>query len=392
MSQGVSLHLTPLGVKLGVDMTKLTATKLRNLKPGSKVQKHSDGGGLYLRVTPAGGMSWKWKYRVHGKEQTKTFGKYPDISLAEARELHREAKAQFSKGGPKLAATFQEVGDRWFEMNRTRWVSSVIKRNRNRMDKDIYPVLGRYPIQEVTTQLTLSCLRKVESRGVGETVDRCKTIIGMIMRFGIGESLCENDPTVHLKDVMKPKPRVKHHPAPTDPDRVKEVYRIIRDSEGNRSSKGVCLMAFWTLQRSGEIRRMEWDNIKNDQWTNYITKTDTQLIVPLPKQAQLYVQGQQGWHDLWVFPGAAHNGQISENAPVNYLRQLGLEAKEINLHGIRATGRTLITEELEYADQYVEHQLSHMPRAVHGRAYDRAKYIRQRTEMMQTWADWLDEI
>ncbi|NOD78909.1 integrase arm-type DNA-binding domain-containing protein [Ruegeria sp. HKCCD4332] len=373
-------------------MNRLTATKLRSIKPTKKIQKLWDGGGLHLIVTPAGGMSWKWKYRLHGKEQLKTFGKYPDISLAQARELHREAQAQLASGVPsqRSVATFQEIGDRWHDMNSSRWVLSVTKRVRHRLEKDIYPVLGSYPIQDINTRLVLDCLRRIESRGVGETVKRCKSIISQVMRFGIGEGYCDQDPTVHLRGVLKPAPRTRHHPAPTDPERVREIYRILKESDGNKSIKGVCLMAFWTLQRSSELRRMEWDHIRDGQWSNYITKTETELIVPLPKQAQLYIQDLEGWHPRWVFPGTSHNGQISENAPVNYLRFLGLPATEINLHGVRATGRTLITEELEYADQFVEHQLSHMPRVVHGRAYDRAKYIRQRTEMMQNWADWLE--
>ena len=99
----------------------------------------------------------------------------------------------------------------------------------------------------------------------------------------------------------------------------------------------------------------------------------------------------RGWDETFVFPGRSRTGQISVVAPMNYLRKLGFDTKkDITLHGLRATGKTLLDQELEYPPHWIERQLGHVPKSVHGTAYDRAKYLRHRIGMMQAWADWLD--
>ncbi len=374
---------------------KLNAVKIRNLTtPG----KHADGGGLYLEITKTGSKLWRHQYRFNGKQQLLSLGKYPAVTLVQARELHTEQKAQLAQGlNPsdlrKRSAdnTFQAVADRWYEINQTKWVASVQKRTRFRLQKDILPVIGHYPVGDITPPIVLDCLRRIEARGVGETVRRCKTFIGMIMRFAIAEGYAERDPTADLRGVLKPQPKPLHRPAVATTQGVKSLLGNVVAGGGNRACRGVVLTAILTLQRNSEIRFMKWSDIQDGVWQNHITKTDVTLSVPLPTQLQEALEGLRGWDDTYVFAGNGKSGVISEAAPLNYMRQIGIDTKTQTLHGFRASGRTLLVEELEYPDNWVEHQLAHMPRAVHGRAYDRAKFLKQRTAMMQHYADWLYE-
>ncbi len=153
------------------------------------------------------------------------------MSLAQARELHAAQKEQLARGeNPSTIRkqqadnTFKAVADRWYEVNQSKWVASVQKRTRFRLQKDILPVLGHYPVGDITPPVVLDCLRRIEARGVGETVRRCKTFIGQIMRFGIAEGYVERDPTADLRGVLKPCAKPIHRPAVTSPQEAKELW------------------------------------------------------------------------------------------------------------------------------------------------------------------------
>ncbi len=150
------------------------------------------------------------------------------------------------------------------------------------------------------------------------------------------------------------------------------------------------LVGLLTLQRNSELRGLKWADIQDGVWQNHITKTELPLrCLRQHRHRRLSKTCADGTTPTCSL-ASSRDGTLSVVAPMNYLRGIGYDTKtEISLHGFRAMGRTLLVEELEYPEQWIEHQLAHMPRAVHGRAYDRAKYLKQRTAMMQHWADWL---
>ncbi len=159
------------------------------------------------------------------------------------------------------------------------------------------------------------------------------------------------------------------------------------------------MLAPLVFVRPGELRGLEWQHIDLDaaEWRYLVTKTDTQHIVPLSRQAvevlrNLYPLTGDG---RFAFPSArTHNGSrcISDMALLAALRRMGFDKSEMTVHGFRAIARTLLDEVLGFRLDFIEHQLAHAVRDPNGRAYNRTAHLEERRKMMQSWADYLDSL
>ncbi len=166
---------------------KLSDTKIKNLKPGPKLMKHADGGGLTLVVTPSGGKNWWFRYRFEGKEQTLSLGSYPVITLAEARERHLAAKRELEAGrNPTVVKQAQKTAAMTFEQAATDFLASrrehgyaeqAIDDIQGRLKKHIIPALGSRPLGEITAREILEALLKVRRLGIEETAKRCRQYV-----------------------------------------------------------------------------------------------------------------------------------------------------------------------------------------------------------------------
>lgn len=397
----------------------LTDAAIRSAKPEAKAKRMFDSGGLYLEIAPSGGKWWRWKYRFAGKEKRLAFGVYPEVPLAGrkdksghwvdgAREKRDRARKLLSEGiDPsqqrkehkndilgRAANSFEAVATEWFQKNKTSWVDSHGARNWRRLEKDVLPFIGKQAIADVKPHDLLNVLQRIEKRGVLETAHRVKTLCSQVWRYAVATGRVERDITVDLKGALPP-PRVKHHAAVTEPDKVGELLRQIEGYEGTPVVLGALRLAPLVFVRPGELRTARWEDIdfKTAEWRFTASKTKTPHIVPLAKQAIAILRELHPitGNSEFVFPSARSNRRpMSDNALVAAFRRMGIGSDEMTAHGFRATARTILDEVLGERVDLIEHQLAHNVRDSNGRAYNRTAHLPERAKMMQRWADYLE--
>lgn len=386
----------------------LTDTQTRQAKPGSKVLKLFDGGGLFLQVAKNGGKWWRLKYRFGGKEKLLSLGVYPDIGLKEARERREDAKKLLANGidpsehkkqqkedyTAKHVNTFETIAKEWFVKYQSKWTQGYAGRTLSRLENDIFPWLGSLPITGITPPELLKTLRRIEERGALETAHRLLGICGQIFRYAIATGTAERDITSDLRGALPPS-KGSHFASVTEPKRVGELLRMFDTYEGSLIVRSALQFGALVFVRPGELRHAKWSDIDMDkaEWRYLVTKTNTPHIVPLSKQALSILDNLKpltGASD-YVFPSARSNKRpMSDNAILAALRRMGIPKDEMSGHGFRAMARTILDEVLKVRPDYIEHQLAHAVRDPNGRAYNRTAYLPERKEMMQQWADYLD--
>jgi integrase len=389
---------------------KLTDAQIRRLKPEAKKRKYFDGDGLYLEVSPQGGRSWRVKYRFQGKEKLLTIGSYPEISLSEARGKCLEARRSLQNGidpcavkraarlATKVAENnrFEKVAQTWLS-KRKALSEGHIRTVELRLQNYIIPALGQLPLDEVSTVAVRELLEGLERRGVLETAKRVRVIVSQIFRYAIASGLAQNDPTQNLHGMLTPT-KPKSMPAITDDPQL--LGRVLRLMDAYKGTPTVC--AALKLQpilfcRPGEMRHMKWSEIDflSSQWSFVLSKTHQPHIVPLSRQAVKILRELQPFtaHSEYVFPGLRSRLRpMSENAVLGAMKALEITSEMTVGHGFRASARTILDEVLGFRPDIIEQQLGHTVKDPLGRAYNRTKHLEARREMMQRWADYLDEL
>lgn len=390
----------------------LTDVKVRNVKAKNKAYKLSDERGLYLLVTPQGSKCWRFKYRFGGKEKVLALGMYPDISLSEAREQHSEARKQLakeidpgilkqvSKRSDRLSIenSFEAIAREWFAKYSPGWAKSHSIKILSRLEKNVFPWVGKNAIAEIEPPQLLSILRRIEARGAIDTAHRIHQYCGKIFRYAIAIGKCERDPSADLRGAIPPA-RVKHRAAILEPNKLAELLKVIEGYEGYFITKCALQLAPLLFVRPGELRKAEWSEINLDaaEWSIPAEKMKMRQahLVPLPLQAmrvlkELYPLTGTG---KYLFPGARTKDRpMSDNTINAALRRLGYGSSELTAHGFRASARTILDEVLGFRPDVIEHQLAHAVKDPLGRAYNRTTHLQIRREMMQKWADYLDEL
>lgn len=389
----------------------LTDIKVRSLKARDRQYKVADGRGLFLVITTNGSKYWRFRYRFVDREKSLAIGVYPDISLAEARDKAHEARKmlandidpgaekQNKKRARKLAAanTFEAIAREWFQKNSAKWVDSHGGRVMNRLEKDVFPYVGKRPITELSAPEILSVLQRIENRGAIETAHRTHQNFGQIFRYAIATGYAQNDPCPHLRGALKPIQQ-RHHASIVEPKKIGELLRAINSYEGFFVTKCALRFAPLVFVRPGELRQAEWSEINLDtaEWRIPAAKMKMreQHIVPLANQAitilqELHMLTGRG---KYIFPSIRSSKRpMSENTVLGALRRLGYTTDEMTGHGFRSMASTLLNEQGWNRDA-IERQLAHGERNSIRAAYNYAEYLAERRKMMQHWADYLDEL
>ena len=393
----------------------LTETTIKNAKPKEKDYRLADEKGLFVLVTTAGGKLWRLKYRFGGKQKLLALGKYPEISLAEARERRDEARKQLAhdidpgearkeKRAALLAATvntFQAVSTEWFGQWAADKAESHSRTVKGRLENFVFPLIGTRPVAEINAPEVLEVLRRVESKGLIESAHRVKTVISQVMRYAIATGRrVERDPCPDLKEALKAR-RVTHMATLTKPSDVGALLLAIDGYQETPHASAITCAALklspLLFVRPGELQAARWADIDlaRQEWKYTVSKTKTEHLVPLARQAVEILASLSALtgDSEWVFPSLRHGRHIS-NATINKaLQTIGYDTKtEITGHGFRAMARTMLAEQLHYPPEVIEHQLAHRVPDTLGTAYNRTKYLEQRREMMQAWAEYLDKL
>jgi integrase len=365
---------------------------------------------LYLQVTPSGGRWWRFKYRIYGKSKLLSFGTYPEVSLSEARDKREEARKLIAKGidpgearkSQKAAGTanaensFEVIAREWHAKFAPSWAESHAKTILGRLEKEVFPWMGRRPIKEIEAPELLAVLRRIESRGALELAHRIKIICGQVFTYAIATGRAQRNPAPDLKGALPPTV-THHHAAIIDPKELAALLRALDGYQGSFIVRCALQMQALTFVRPGKLRHAEWAEIDVEAGIWEIPgekmKMKAPRIVPLSQQAVAVLEELKPLtgRGRYVFP--SHRSPLramSENAVLGALRRMGFSKDEVTGHGFRATARTILDEVLHERPDIIEAQLAHAVRDANGRAYNRTSFIDERRRMMQTWADYLD--
>ena len=247
-------------------------------KPQAKSVRLSDGRGMYLEISPAGGKWWRFKYRFAGKERRISLGVYPDVPLAAAREKREEARRQVAAGidpgeqrkAAKVALvestenTFEAIAREWFGMFSTRWVKGHADKIIRRLELNVFPWLGSRPIKAITAPELLAVLRRVESRGANETAHRALQVCGRVFRYAIATGRAERDPSRDLSGALAPI-QERHFASITEPLAVGELLRAIDAYKGAFVTRCALRLAPLVFVRPGELRAAQWAEFDFDK-------------------------------------------------------------------------------------------------------------------------------
>ncbi|WP_302580227.1 integrase arm-type DNA-binding domain-containing protein [uncultured Desulfovibrio sp.] len=391
---------------------KLADTFIRHVVANGKVQKHSDGGGLFLYVTPTGKKSWRLAYRFAGRQKLISLGPYPSVSLREAREKREDAKkllrehidpSQARRQAREAAAeaarnSFEDVAREWYVKYSTKWVPSYRKTVIRILEENLFPYVGKRPINAITSRELLTVLRRVEERDALTIAHKALRDTGRIFRYAVVTGRAEHDIAADLRGALAPAAN-GHHAAITDPAGVGELLRNIYAYEGNFFISRALRLAPLVFVRGNELIRAEWAevNLETAEWRIPAERMKMRQIhiVPLSHQALAIFQElhEKSGDGRFVFPGsrAGNDGPMYRGGPLRVLRQIGCATGEHTFHGFRSMASTLLNE-LGYNSDWIERQLAHCERNGVRAAYNYAEYLPERRRMVQEYADYLDNL
>lgn len=390
---------------------RLTDIKIKSAKPKDKPYKLAAGRGLHLLVKTDGSKHWQFRFRFDGKENTISIGRYPEVSLANAEKLATNALELLANGiNPsenKKAAKATKTGSlvNSFEVVAREWANSYFTnksvshhdRTMRRLENYIFPWLGSKPISEITAPQILEAVKRIENLNKLETAHRTLQATSQVFRHAVQTGRALRDPCVDLRGAL-PATVVKHMAAFTEPKQIAELLRAIDGFTGTLTVQTALRLSPLVFTRPSELRTAKWTDIdlEANEWRYRVSKTNTMHLVSLSKQAaKLFADMHPlSGHGEFVFQGGHDPKKPMSAAAINAaLKRMGYDTQQdITAHGFRAMARTILHERLNIDPYIIEHQLAHKVPDALGAAYNRTKFIEQRTAMMQAWADYLDEL
>lgn len=379
---------------------KLTDTKCKSAKRRERAYKIFDGNSLYLFVTPAGAKVWRLAYRLNGKQQTMSFGPYPEVTLAQARAKRDEARAALRDGAdpmaPRRAArpgiTFKEAAVAYWAGRGD--VSEGYRTNATKaLEKHAYPLIGARPVAGLTREDIMSVLSPMNAAQLYVYVRKVKLWTGMVMDWCVEQGHCQINPAALIRtDKAFGRAPVEHFAAVTLPEVGPLLQRLALEHE--LQSVLACRLLALTWVRTGELRMMLWDEIDGDVWRIPAGKMKMRRdhLVPLSRQALevlATLEARRVGKTAYVFPSDRRlDRPMSENSILYLLHRIGYKDRHTG-HGWRTVASTWANEH-GYSADAIERQLAHAPKDEVRAAYNRAEFMDARRLMLQAWADWLD--
>jgi len=390
----------------------LTDMEVRAAKPGTRIVKLSDGGGLQLWVTPDGAKRWRLAYRFDGKQKTLAIGVYPSIGLREARDAREQARRLLADAkDPSTAKRLERIASAAASANTFDAIAAELLEKKRKEKKSeatlekfewllslARPAIGARPVAEITAPAVLAVLRGVESEGKLETARRLRASISQVFRFAISTGRAEADPTSALKGAIAT-PTVQHRAAIVEPRAFGGLLRSIQTYEGAPETRAALELLALLFVRPGELRAAEWGEFDLDAavWSIPASKMKMKRPhqVPLAPKTGIILQELHSitGHGKYLFPSIRSSSRcMSENTLNAALRRLGFEKDEMSAHGFRAAASSMLNESGQWHADAIERQLAHVDNDPIRKAYARAEYWDERVRMMTWWADRCDEL
>lgn len=336
----------------------LTELGIKALKPKEKKYRAADSGGLCLEVTPAGGKFWRYRYRFLDKEQTLSIGKYPLVTLSEARCKRDEAKLLLLDGkNPSRQKkiekikqaqshdnTFESCARRWLELKQENLNEKYRVQCLARMEQHVFPEIGDLPIADITIPDVVRVIEKIADRGTAETAKRMKQLISQTFRYASQRGLCVHNPASDLRDIIKTEPQ-KHHPC-VPMDQVSDLLKAIEGYNGDHVVRCALKFLSLTFVRTAEIIGAQWDEIDFDKQEWYIPAQRMKMkrphVVPLSYQAIEILQSLKpitGDKTHVFYSSRSKSRHISNGAFLSALKRMGYQGKMTG-HGFRTIAST----------------------------------------------------
>ena len=409
-------------------MGQLNELQIKAAQPRDKEYLLADGEGLYLRVRPTG-KAWVYRYKEAGKEAKLSFGGYPAMSLVVARKKSRtEAERRAIGVDPREARREEEERDRVARLNTfeliarawharaqkdRQWSAGYTDKVIRHLEVHVFPWIGSLPMEAIQPTELVRCLHRIKERGHLETAQRVREAVLHAFQYAVDVGALEPAKNfVNNRTGGLPAPRARRYAAITDPDKLGQLLRDIRGYAGNVITRAALQLSPLLFQRPGQLRLAHWEDIDLEQklwrcppekmkireWQKRDSRTPA-LLVPLPTQAVeilrelLPLTGPTGPIFRSMSKRSDASRYMSDNTINSALRTLGYDTREqITGHGFRATARTLIRELLHWDREVIERHLAHVSDEELGGSYDRATFLEQRRQMIQLWADLLDDL
>ena len=387
--------------------------------PSRSGSKHHDRDGLYLWVARSGSKTWRKDYRWEGVRQTFTIGTYPKVRLADARKVAMQINDWLRDGlDPRGQSSrqrrererpegkpFREVAEAWLAHHATAWSPRYCRDMREKLDHFVLPALGEVAIGVLgRTDIEDRLLAPIVARGANEQARRCNDVVRRVLEHAMDLELRSDNPATRTRKLIATT-RVTHYHRISWvelPELLGVIDRYERDHAAERSSLIALRLMMLTLVRPSELREARWGEVdlERQQWIIPAERMKGRVrhIVPLSSQAlRLFeCQRQITGHTELVFYTPNHRGSGGQPVMSNgclsmLLRRMGFQGRQTP-HGFRGFGQTNCIEQLKIARVVTEKQLAHADGNKVSRAYDWAEYLEERSEMMQRWADLLDQV
>ncbi|HRZ07687.1 MAG TPA: tyrosine-type recombinase/integrase [Candidatus Competibacteraceae bacterium] len=380
----------------------MTDTQLKALKPRAKSYILTDSDGLYVEVIPTGGICWRYRYRLHGKQEKVSLGRYPDLTLKAARQKRAELAAlvaqgqsparqkQRTKAELQATLTVREFAAQWMKdvVQRVRKNSRTIELY---LESDILPAIGDRRLRDVTaTDAQVIVFRKRDA-GREKAAAMLRGILKRLFDYAMAQTLIDNNPIASLPTrfitTMTSRDRA------LEPAEIRTFLIELYQSNIARRSKLALHLLLLTLVRKGELTRARWEHVHFDTAEWFIppenSKTEKPHIVYLSHQAielfrELHLLAGDS---AWVLPGRVKNQPLSDAALNHAVDGVNFSIPQFTIHDLRRTASTRLNE-MGYAGDVIEKALNHTQVGVRG-IYNRAEYREQRQTMLQFWSDWV---
>ncbi|MBB1277077.1 integrase domain-containing protein [Pseudoalteromonas sp. SR43-3] len=385
---------------------QLTDTALKKAKAEDKDIILSDGKGLQVKVRKSGSKLWNFNYYhpITKKRINMGLGKYPDISIVNARKLAQEARELVALGtDPKehrdetLAfkraqeeLTLNKIALEWFEVKKQSLTKDYGEDIWRSLNKHVLSVIGKYPIGKINAPQVIKILKPIEAKGTLETVKRLCLYLRKIMIHAVNSGYINANPLAGISEVFK-KPQKQNMPS-LKPEELPELMQTLAIASIKRVTRFLIEWQLHTLTRPGEAAGTRWDEIDfgNKLWTipPERMKKRREHVIPLSKQALELLEAIKpiSGHREFVFPSDRNPRNHINNETANMaLKRMGFEGRLVS-HGLRSLGSTTLNEH-EFNPDVIEAALAHVDKNQVRSAYNRAEYIEKRRELMNWWSD-----
>jgi integrase len=386
----------------------VTDTALKALKPRARPYTLADERGLYVEVFPTGGVVWRFRYRINGKQEKLTLGKYPALTLKNARIKRDEAaqaaamgtsparQKQLSKVAAAEATIVADFGERFF-----REIVAKDRQNltspRRYFDKSIVPAIGSKAVRDVTTEDVRAIIWRKKDEGFDAAAGEVRGVMKRMFDYAQTCGITTTNPVLALP--MRHVHKAKSRDRALSPEEVRVFLRAAFESNIRRQFKIGLHLILLTMVRKSELLLARWEHVDLEQAEWHIpsenSKTGKPHIVFLSRQAVALfkeLQTLSGGSSL-VMPGRGSLTRPFAHNAINSALKVALLGQNIptfTVHDLRRTASTLLHEN-GWSSDVVEKALNHTIDGVRG-VYNRAEYEPQRREMLQFWADYIEQL